>query len=144
MAASSVSEISRTRAALLAYAARFGVTDSAAQRLLAARLWRAAPRRANAAQVVAAAEQLIGAWASQRVGFPLTAAQLRLAVLETGADAQALLGDEDAAAFTATIAPALPQAVPLEIRTVMPVQSLAKASFFGALRPAAVAAHQSA
>lgn len=122
------SEITRTRLALLAYVARYGVKDETDCRQLAARLWRAIPRSLNAAEAVVATDRLLSAWASKRMGFPVSAAQLRLAVLVTGADARQLLGD-DVAAFAAAIAPALIMATPQETPLDMPLQSLGRAGF---------------
>lgn len=137
------SEITRTRMALLAYVARYGVSDDAARRKVAARLWRAIPRCLNAAEAIAATDRALSLWASERVGFPISAAQLRLAVLVTGADATALLGN-DVAGFVTTISPALLQATPTETLVEMPVQSLAKVSLAGLLAPAPVALNRAA
>ncbi len=137
------SEITRTRMALLAYVARYGVSDDAARRMVAARLWRAIPRGLNAAEAIAATDRALSLWASERVGFPISAAQLRLAVLVTGADATALLGD-DVAGFVTTISPALLQATPTETLVDMPVQSFAKVSLAGLLAPAPVALNRAA
>lgn len=139
-----MSEITRTRTALLAYVTRFGIADTASQRLLAARLWRALPRGLNAAQAIAAAERKVAGWASERVGFAISPAQLRLAVLETGADARSLLADDNVAGFIATISPMLLQPVPLETRVEMPVQSLAKTGLSGLFAPAFVPAPKAA
>ena len=124
------SEITRTRNALLAYVARYGVTEADDARQLAARVWRAIPRGLNAAAAVVAVERLLGQWASQLLGFGITAAQLRFAVLETGADARQLLAD-DVAGFIAAIEPALVPATPHETPVNMPVQELGRTSFFG-------------
>lgn len=133
------SGITRTRTALLAYAGRYGVTGTAAARQLAARLWRALPRGLNAAEAVVETEKMLGHWASQRLGFRITAAQLRFAVLETGADARALLAD-DVSGFIAAISPALVPATPHETPVAMPVQELGRASLLRLPGAAPVAA----
>ena len=51
------SGLTRTRQALLGYVARYGVTDEATCRQVAARIWRSVPRHLDAAQVIAAADE---------------------------------------------------------------------------------------
>lgn len=137
------SAITPIREALLAYVARYGVADRADRRLLAARLWRALPRGLNAAQTIVETDRLLSAWVSRRLGFSISSAQLRLAVLETGADARLLLA-EDVSSLISALSPALLQPVPHETPVAMPVQSLAKAGLAGLLRPAPAAIGQAA
>lgn len=119
------SGLTRTRQALLGYVARYGVTDEATCRQVAARIWRSVPRHLDAAQVIAAADGLLGNWASERLGHTISAAQLRLAILETGIDARILLAPQGPTPEAATrLLASIPLPTPPETPVDMPVQAL--------------------
>ena len=119
-------EISQIRESLLGYVARLGVRDTESQRTLAAHLWRGLPRGLAAANAVLELDDRIAAWGTAILGRKVSAAQIRLAMLETDADPMDLLSHEASRQiiFAAKISPALVQVTPIDTPVVMPVQSL--------------------
>lgn len=126
MRASFQLQITKVREALMGYAARFGAEDTEVQRTVAARLWRAVPRSLGPTDTLAEAEHAISQWATELIRHPVTAAQLRVAMLAVKADPLLLLAaeSEELDSFAARVAPALLMPLPPATPVDMPVQSL--------------------
>lgn len=124
---------------LLGYALHLGATETATQRLLAARLWRLLPREITPAEAISGLDRHLTLWAQAVLGQPVTVSQLANAIIHSGLSPAFLLqpveviGEATRQSLKAALIPVTPPDTPV----FMPVQSLAP---FYALRPAGLPA----
>lgn len=128
------------RGMLLRYALHLGATETATQRLLAARLWRLLPRDIAPAEVVARLDRHLALWGEAVLDRPVTVSQLANAVIHSGFSPAFILQPSGLIGATAlqSLKAALVPVTPPDTPVFMPVQSLAP---FYALRSASLPAN---